>query len=359
MVDVLALSQNRALFFAGLAFLVAAVLSRTLAPLASRIGLVDRPGGRKQHDGDIPIIGGIAMFAGYAVATLALGVGHAVVVPLVVALAVLVSAGVADDLHDLSPRSKFALQIVAALLMTSWAGVQVTQLGDLVGLGPVGLHGWSIPFTVVCVLGTVNAINMIDGLDGSAGGTSLVSALWLAYAAASQQLVLQGVLLVVLAGAIAGFLVWNLRMPWRRQAAVFMGDAGSMMLGFALCWFTVDLSQGPARTLSPMACVWILAVPLVDMARVMFVRLVRRSGIFSADREHLHHFLPARGYSVTASAWIMISASAACGAIGVLGWMNGVADWILFYAFAGLLGAILVAAYARELRMRRDNRVDG
>ncbi len=95
------------------------------------------------------------------------------------------------------------------------------------------------------------------------------------------------------------------------------------------------------------------------MARVMFVRLVRRSGIFSADREHLHHFLLARGYSVAVSAWIMVAASATCGALGVLGWLAGIPDWALFYAFAGLLGAILVAAYARELRMRRENRVDG
>lgn len=359
MSDALTLSQNRAIFFAALAFLVAAVLSRSLAPLASRIGLVDRPGGRKQHAGVIPIIGGIAMFAGFTVAALALGAAAPGVVPLVVALSVLVFAGVADDLHDLSPRAKLTLQVVAALLMTSWAGVQVSQLGNLVGFGPVSLYGWSIPFTVVCVLGTVNAINMVDGLDGSAGGSALVSALWLAWAASVQSLALQAVLLLVLCGAIGGFLLWNLRMPWRREAAVFMGDAGSMMLGFALCWFTVDLSQGSGRTLPPIACVWVLAVPLVDMARVMFVRLVRRSGIFSADREHLHHFLLARGWSVQASAWAMIAASAACGAIGVLGWVAGVPDGVLFYAFAALLGAVLVVSYARELRMRREHRIDG
>jgi len=359
MVDTPPLSLNRALFFAALAFLIAAMLSRMLAGFATKVGLVDHPGGRKQHEGDIPIIGGLAMFAGFAASALAFSGGGPVTVPLIVGLAVLVGTGVADDLHDLSPRRKFALQILAAFLMTSWAGVQVSQIGNLLGFGSISLYGWSVPFTVVCVLGTVNAMNMIDGLDGAAGGTALMAILWLAVAAGVQQFVMQLAMLLALAGAVAGFLIWNLRMPWRPQATIFMGDAGSMMLGFALCWFTVDLTQGTDRTLAPMACVWVLAVPLIDMARVMFVRLVRRSGIFSADREHLHHFLLARGYSVAISAWIMVAASAASGAIGVLGWLSGVPEWVLFYAFIGLLGLVLTTAYARELRMRRENRVDG
>lgn len=355
----LALPINRVLFFAALAFLVAAITSRSLSSFASRIGLVDRPGGRKQHEGDIPITGGVAMFLGFALGALgtnagalARGGGIDGTLALVVALGLLVFCGVADDLRDLKPRSKFLLQVVAALLMTSWAGVYVGQLGNLLGFGPLSLYQWAIPFTVICALGTVNAVNMLDGLDGAAGGTALVAALWLFYAALDQGLQGQAVLLLVLAGSIAGFLLWNLRMPWRRQAVVFMGDAGSMMLGFALCWFTIDLTQGPRRSLAPVACVWVLAVPLVDMARVMFVRLVRRRGIFDADREHLHHFLLERGYSVRSAASLVIAASAASGAIGVLGWRAGIPEPFLFYGFMALLAAVLVAAYARELRMR-------
>lgn len=355
--EALPLSPNRALFFVLLALLVTAILSQTLAGLAMRIGLFDRPGGRKRHEGEIPLTGGIAMYVGFSVAVLAAG-GAPGTLALVVALGLLVFAGVADDLHDLSPRAKLGLQITAALLMTSWAGVQVTQLGNLFGFGPVHLYGWAIPFTVVCVLGTVNAVNMTDGLDGSAGGKSLASALWLGLAALAQDLLLQAVQLVILAGAVAGFLLWNLRLPWRPRATVFMGDAGSMMLGFALCWFTVQLSQGGERTLPPIACVWVLAVPLVDMARVMFVRLVRRTGLFSADREHLHHLLVDRGWSVQATAWSIIATATACGGFGILGWMAGVPEWVLFYAFIGLLGAILAVSYARELRLRSEDRVE-
>ncbi|MSQ55552.1 MAG: undecaprenyl/decaprenyl-phosphate alpha-N-acetylglucosaminyl 1-phosphate transferase [Betaproteobacteria bacterium] len=355
MPDAALFASNRVIFLAAVAMLLSAVLARSLTVLATRIGLVDLPGGRKQHEGVIPVTGGIAMYIGFAVAVLAGDAGATPALALVVALGVLVFCGLADDLHDLSPKAKFLLQIAAALLMTSWAGVQVGQLGDLMGFGVVQLHGWAIPFTVVCALGTINAMNMLDGLDGSAGGTALVATLWLACAAWLQRLAPQAVLLLFLAGAIAGFLAWNLRMPWRRHAVVFMGDAGSMMLGFALCWFTIDLSQGAKRSMPPIACVWVLAVPLIDMARVMFVRVLRRSGLFGADREHLHHFLLARGYSVQAAAGIMVVASAICGGIGVGAWRYGVPDAAMFYAFAVLVGAILARAYARELRIRAQN----
>jgi UDP-GlcNAc:undecaprenyl-phosphate GlcNAc-1-phosphate transferase len=358
MADVLPLTANRVLFFALLALIACAIAARALSAMAARMGLVDRPGGRKQHEGDIPITGGIAMYLGFAIAALAAGPASGTVVALVTALGLLVFCGVADDLHDLTPLSKLMMQVFAALLMTSWAGVQVSQLGNLTGLGPVSLHQWSIPFTVICALGTVNAMNMLDGLDGSAGGTALVAALWLAYAAMLQGLAGHAVQLLILAGAVAGFLLWNLRTPWRRQAAVFMGDAGSMMLGFALCWFTIDLSQGANRSLPPIACVWILAVPLLDMARVMFVRLLRRSGIFEADREHLHYFLLARGCSVQKASLIMMGASIATGGIGVGAWRAGVPDSAMFYAFLALLGAILCVAYARELRVRGEDRPD-
>ena len=101
-----------------------------------------------------------------------------------------------------------------------------------------------------------------------------------------------------------------------------------------------------------MVCVWFLAVPLLDMARVMFVRLLRRGSLFDADREHFHHFLLARGYPVSASAWLLIAASAASSAIGIGAWRLHVPDWAMFYAFMALLGAILAITWSRELQAR-------
>jgi len=350
MIELLPIGPNRLVFLLALAFALAAFSARALSRIALRIGLADLPGGRKQHQGAVPVTGGLAMFAGFAAAALASGLVSGPTLALVSAFGLLVAGGAADDMKDISPRVKFVLQLAAALFMTSWAGVQVTLLGNLLGFGPTHLYGWAIPFSIVCALGVINAINMIDGLDGAAGGVTLVATLWLASCAAAQGLGVQCVLLLMLAAAIAGFLMWNLRAPGRTQAAVFMGDAGSMMLGMALCWFSIDLTQGEGRTLPPMTCVWMLAVPLLDMARVMYLRLRRGRSMFEADRGHFHHLLLARGHSVAATAWILIGATALTGAIGVGAWKLGLPDWVMFYAFLALLVALLWLARARELR---------
>lgn len=349
MFEPLPLATNRVLFFALVAVVTSSLTCRLLTRIALRIGLADQPGGRKQHEGIIPLTGGIGIFAGFSLAALTSGLLVGTAVALTVAFALLVVGGVADDMHDISPRAKLMLQLVAALLMTSWAGVYVSWLGSLFGFGPVNLYNWSIPFSVVCALGVMNAVNMLDGLDGAAGGTALVATLWLACAALLQNLGGQALLLLFLAAAIAGFLFWNLRVPpLRDQARVFMGDAGSMMLGLALCWFSIDITQGAGRSLPPIACVWVLAVPLLDMARVMFLRLRRRADMLDADREHLHHLLIARGVPHHRAALIMVAASIVSGAIGIGAWRLGVAEAALTYAFLALLAFILFAAYLRE-----------
>jgi UDP-GlcNAc:undecaprenyl-phosphate GlcNAc-1-phosphate transferase len=347
------LAANRVVFFVLLALVVSFLAARLLSPIALRIGLADRPGGRKHHEGTIPLTGGIGMFAGFAMAALTSGLIVGSTIALVVALGLLVVGGAADDMHDITARTKIFIQLAAALFMTSWAGVYVSQLGNLFGFGPANLYHWSIPFSVVCALGVMNAVNMIDGLDGSAGGTSLVATLWLAYAAIAQGLGTEALLLMFLCAAIAGFLLWNMRLPpLRDQARIFMGDAGSMMLGLALCWFSISVTQGEGRTLPPMVCVWILAVPLLDMARVMFLRARRRTDMFDADREHLHYLLLARGMPAHVATLVMIAASALSGGLALWAWQLGVPEMLLTYGFLLLLGAILWFAYVRERRER-------
>jgi UDP-GlcNAc:undecaprenyl-phosphate GlcNAc-1-phosphate transferase len=359
MVEQLPIGANRLVFLLVLAFGVAAFSARALQRIALRIGLADLPGGRKQHEGTVPVTGGLAMFAGFAAASLASGLVVGPTLALVAALGLLVAGGAADDMKDISARAKFLLQLVAAMFMTSWAGVQVAQLGNLLGLGEVGLHAWAIPFSIVCALGVINAINMIDGLDGAAGSVALAISLWLAWYAGVQKLGIQCVLLLLLAAAILGFLLWNLRVPGRSQARVFMGDAGSMMLGMALCWFSIDLTQGEGRSLPPMACVWLLAVPLLDMARVMYMRLRRGTSMFNADRGHFHHLLLARGFSVAATAWILAGCTVLTGAIGFGAWKLGAPDWAMFYAFIALLAVIVGLTRAREIRAGAEDSVKG
>lgn len=337
--------MNRLIFHALLAFALAAFLSHFLRRPALRIGLVDVPGGRKQHTGEIPVVGGIAMFCGFVFSLLAVGQLNPDNLTLVCALGLMVMVGVMDDMHDLRARHKFIAQIVAALLMTSWAGNQVSQIGNLLGFGPLGLYNWAIPFTVVCVLGVINAVNMLDGLDGLAGGICWVSLGWLAVAGAASGLAVPLLVAVLMMSAVTGFLLLNMRLPWQAHARVFMGDAGSMMLGFTIVWLAVDLTQGIGRTLTPMAAVWIIALPLADMARVMLARILRNQSPFLADRRHLHHLLIARGYSSNRVVATMVALSMVAGGIGIAGWKLSIPDFALFYTFI-----ILLAVYCFALR---------
>lgn len=359
MID-LPLAPNRLVFFMFAALLASMLTARALSHFAARVGLMDEPGGRKQHEGRIPITGGVGMYTGFAAAMLGSGLVAGPTLALVVALGLLTLGGVLDDMHDITPAAKFWIQLVAALFMTSWAGVFVYQLGNLFGFGPINLYNWAIPFSVVCALGVINAINMLDGLDGAAGGTALVASLWLACAALLQSLGTQAVLLLILAAAVAGFLAWNIRVPpLRSQARVFMGDAGSMMLGLALCWFSIDVTQGSGRTMPPIVCMWILAVPLLDMVRVMFFRLRRGRSMLGADREHFHHLLLAAGVPHHAAAAVVVFASVLCGGAGIAAWQLGVPDWAMSCAFIAAFLATLASAYRRERDVRSQDVADG
>lgn len=315
------------------AFISTIVFILLFSKHAARIGLVDIPGGRKNHDGAVPIVGGIAIFVAFVFSALACGQPLGSFQSFFVNLLLLVVVGTLDDLHDLSARSRFLAQMVAALLMTSWGGVIINDLGDLFGTGTVYLHNWAIPFTVFCVIGVINAFNMIDGVDGLAGGLAFIALILFGSAALHSGLTVHATLIFLLASALLGFLVFNMRSPWRSTAAVFMGDAGSMMLGYVLARFAVDLTDSDSKALTPITAVWILAVPLMDTINTMVRRMLKGRSPFSADREHLHHIFLRAGYSVPRTVAIILLVSLMLGMIGLAGWHYGVPEYIMFYVF--------------------------
>jgi UDP-GlcNAc:undecaprenyl-phosphate GlcNAc-1-phosphate transferase len=336
--------MNRLLFAVLMALLLTAFLCRVFRRPAERLGLVDVPGGRKQHEGNIPLVGGLAMFCGFALSAFSIGQVLSGYFSLIAAMGLLVTIGMADDMHDIKPGQKFMAQVLAALFMTSWAGLQVQQVGNLFGFGTVMLYLWAMPFTVVCVLGVINAVNMLDGVDGLAGSVCLVALGWFAAVAFMQGQTPPAWILVILCGAVAGYLLLNLRLPGRASARVFMGDAGSMMLGFALTWFCVELTQHQNNPLPPMAAVWIIAVPLFDMGHVMLSRVLRGQSMVEADRNHLHHILARQGWSANRIVAVEAGAGLLCGAIGVAAWQFHVPDYVLFYLFVAALALYSWAA---------------
>ena len=303
-----------------------------LARLAPVLRLLDLPAGRKAHDRAVPLVGGLAIFLALLVAATLLGIapggGH-----FLLALSIVIAAGSWDDVAEISPRLKFAIQIVACAIMIWGAGIELRSVGDLLGWRPIGLSVLAIPLTIFAIVGVVNAVNMMDGLDGLGGTVALVAFAWYAAVAAGSGLPTQFATALIFCGAIAGFLVFNLRLPWQPRARVFLGDAGSLMIGFALGWFAIDLTQGAGRTFPPIAALWVLLLPLADCVSVMARRVRARGSPFVGDAHHIHHYLLRRGLGPGRVLAILVSLSTAFGAVGYFAWKLGAPEAALFWPF--------------------------
>jgi UDP-GlcNAc:undecaprenyl-phosphate GlcNAc-1-phosphate transferase len=229
--------------------------------------------------------------------------------------------------------------MLAALIMVFGADIvlrDVGSLGNNYELLTLGML--AVPFTVFAMVGVVNAINMSDGLDGLAGSLTLVSLLGFM---AATELFGNGEglgLLAILGAAIVGFLLLNYRMPWRPRAVVFLGDSGSMFLGFTVAWFAIKFTQGDSKVLAPAAVLWFLMLPLFDTATLTVRRVLKRRPPFGADREHLHHIFLLAGFTVSETVAIMAALSLFGVGVGLAGTYFQVPDSLLLGSFLFLGG---------------------
>ena len=304
-----------------------------LAPVASKLGLIDHPGGRKAHQSATPLAGGPAIFiVVYLLAVLtlpdsrfleALGIGGLI----------MLVTGMIDDRSHLSAGVRIFIQIAACLAMMIWSHWYLTDFGRLMWDGVLQLHWLAWPVTIFAALGVINSFNMIDGMDGLAGAIFLVAASGMAlFAGLAGDIVVFGLLLIFVA-AVIGFMALNARHPWNPKARIFLGDAGSLFLGFVLAWCAIRLGSGEGRAFMPITAVWLVAVPLLDTSTLMWRRWRSGQSAFDADRYHLHHAFLRAGYSV-GGAWLRIVVlSLFLASVGVLLELGGVPDYVSFYAF--------------------------
>src|SRR3990167_2403343 len=262
-----------------------------LQPLAVRVGLVDRPNERKLHQNEVPLIGGVAIFFGFCFALLHLHLSLQPYRGLLSGSVLLVLMGVVDDFNDLSARLRLFGQIMVALMLTSWSGLLIENLGNLLFFGNLSLNLWALPLTVLVVVTNINAMNMIDGQDGLAGSIALGQTLWLLFFASQLQLQTLEILLVILTMLLLVFLSFNMTLPWRKQAAIFLGDSGSTFLAFVLIWVAIQVSQTNREIVRPIEVLWVMALPLFDLLNVIIYRLRQKKSIFRAGCDHSHHVL--------------------------------------------------------------------
>lgn len=341
------------------AFVFAFLLVYFLMPKACRLGLVDRPKGRKRHRRAVPLIGGLAIFLTYTVVLAPTGLTGGGDLLLMAGGGLLVAVGALDDYIDLPPWPRLGTQVVAGLCMTA-AGVMLRDLGALTPQGAVLHLGIAaLPVTVLAVLGMVNAFNMSDGVDGLSGCLSLVALAGLLAVALAAGHADTASRLIILGGAVTGFLAYNLRTPLRRSAAVFLGDAGSMFLGFVLTWFLIAMSQGEAAAMPPASALWLAALPLMDTLYSILRRLAAQRSPLQPDNQHLHHLLIDAGLSVQRTVASLTIGAAALAAIGVAGAVHGWSGFGLTSGFAAVFGLYCLAVTGLRLwlqrRARREN----
>ncbi|KAF1687176.1 glycosyl transferase family 4 [Pseudoxanthomonas broegbernensis] len=311
MLDILkGLDWTAALAALGATFL----LQWILQPVATRLKLFDYPRGRRDHAAPTPVTGGLAMGVGVIFVGLLLspirGDGFA---GFALAACVLLVVGLLDDRYDIRWYWRILAQVTAALIMIYVGGVRVQQLGPVFGLSEMSLGALSVPFTVFATVGLINAINMVDGADGLAGMLVWAALLMLSAAAlyAGNELIAER--MMILMGAVAAFLAYNLRFPWRPRAKLFMGDAGSAFLGLVIAWFSFRLTQNPGHPVNPVLTLWFVPIPMMDALVLIIRRLRNRQSPFNGDRNHMHHLMLEAGFGPTQAALALTAFTLLCG----------------------------------------------
>jgi UDP-GlcNAc:undecaprenyl-phosphate GlcNAc-1-phosphate transferase len=308
-----------------------------LRPLAIAVDLIDRPGGRKTHHGDVPIVGGLAMFLGVVLGTGLLPLTDASGTSFLAACAVLVTVGLIDDRFDLSPWTRLPAQIAAAFVLMVGSGAIVSTLGDPLGNGGLTLTGLGAPvFTILIIIAAINAFNMLDGMDGLAGAMALITFIALTFLSWSAGLIVPAGVSLVLAGSVCAFLIFNFPTRLNRPLRCFMGDAGSTLLGFSVAWLCIQVSQGPVEAAAPVTTLWVVALPLYELLWSTVRRAVRGVSPFRADSDHFHHLLLKAGFGVRGAFAVFVTLAGLLAGFGVAAERLGLPD---HYSFMLLIAA--------------------
>lgn len=334
-------------------FLVTCFACVSLKRISSKVGLLDMPGGRKAHGHPTPLVGGIAIYLGLLTGMLCLPFPlGAAYWGLIGAGFVILGIGVLDDLHDISARIRLLAQLIALGMMVFWGGVKLTHLGPLLGNTHIGLGKLGIPLTLFGAATLVNAMNMMDGLDGLAGSIALTMLTSLCGVALLSGDTQAAWVIASLIAAVMAFLCFNFPYWPNKKASLFMGDAGSTLLGFILAWFTIGLSQQPDSVASPAIMLWVVAVPLMDLAVVFLQRLKQGHSPFKPGNEHLYYLLAAKGLSRVQTTWLILGLTAAS---QVVAWIMIALKWPDAVVLSSFLVVFFLYLAWNMLQLRGDS----
>jgi len=346
---------------AAVAFVLACLVSVLLTPIVRRFALArglfdDQVSARKIHGRPVPRLGGLAMAAAFYVPLLALllqasSVGAIFYADRRTALVfmlggvVICGLGLYDDLRGVGARMKFLVQFAVAGALFA-AGNRIEHL-SLPFVGTVALGSLSLPFTLLWVVGVINALNLIDGLDGLAAGVAFFAVATTFAIAALRHDPLMILFMATLGGAIVGFWAYNFN-----PASIFMGDTGSMFLGYVLGVGAMRTSQKSSTVVAILVPIVTLGLPIADTALAMLRRALSGRPMFSADRKHIHHRLLDLGFSQRRAVLTLYSAAALLGAMAVALAFSSSFESVLILVAMGLLAGLGVKKLSHQRRPR-------
>lgn len=301
--------------------------------VAKRIGLVDKPNYRKRHQGLIPLVGGISVYAGICFAFLITSQQIPFGSLYLACAGLLVFIGALDDRFDISVKIRAFVQALVGVAMMLFAGLYLRSLGHVFGPWEMVLGPFGYVVTLFAVWAAINAFNMVDGIDGLLGGLSCVS-----FGAMGILLYQSGHMALAfwcfaMIAAITPYILLNLGLLGRRYK-VFMGDAGSTLIGFTAIWILLQTTQGKTHPINPVTALWIIAIPLMDMIAIMYRRLRKGMSPFSPDRQHIHHLMMRAGFTSRQAFVLITLAAIILAAIGVIGErLVFIPEWVMLALF--------------------------
>ena len=296
--------------------------------------LVDLPDkSRKFHKRPTPLTGGIAIFISLLIS------GKIYIdlnelndfIPLFSAIVFVASFFIImifliDDIKGIRPSYRLITQCVAAYFVIYSTGIYLESFGNLFGFGEINIGVYGIPVTIFCVVGVMNAFNMIDGINGLCAGSALVMLLFTGFTSGF----IYDSMLVLLIGSIIGFLVFNLRIVGKKRA-VFLGDHGSNFIGFTVAWIAIHCSQMETYSINPITIVWFIAIPFLDCIGLIISRTLKGKSWAAPGRDHIHHKLM-QNFSPEASLFIIMLFSTVLGFFALI-LENNFKEHISFYGF--------------------------
>ena len=346
-----------------LLFLVAIVAAGIAYPrvlrFAKRHNIVDNPNARKLQRVPVPVLGSVAVYIGIVAGMLVMFLfsQEPVLIWGFFAMTVLMVIGIWDDIKDLPATLRFLIEIGIVLLHILMTGVYIDSLHGLFGIDE--LDPWvGIPFSVLCGVGIINAVNMIDGVDGYASGYGMIACLLFAVMFHSVWSMMMVGMAVIVGGALLPFFMHNV---FGVRSKMFIGDGGTLMLGmlmvvflfFALSSETNCSKLEEEHLYQPAMCLAVLCIPVFDTVRVMFMRILRGKSPFRPDKTHLHHLFIDMGFSHLGAALSILMANLTVVGLWFLSWQLGAPEIIQSWVTVGL-GILLTFVFYKVMKTQQN-----